>query len=229
MIAVDGSVWIRAALAASQADSMVVSQFHALPMVPVTNVVDDVMKRIATLEKAGFIIIFVLDGQRFPLKREETDACSADKDLDVLYTDLYQAYMDPDEYSQEKVYKLRKSYVYPREDVYYKVVEGLRRSGVLVICGPFKADHQLQALQNQGIIDATVLPDTDLIGQGVRYTVKSFTLGGFCYVMTLDTLRKEVLPRHLYPKKTIARLTPFPSLEFGEVEAELHTQHHPYC
>ena len=91
VVAIGGSVWIIAALNNSQDDSVVSSQYHAEPLVPVTAVFDYSMKRCSLLIWHKFIPIFIPDGQRFPLKSKENSARQEGKDFDVLYSTLYEA------------------------------------------------------------------------------------------------------------------------------------------
>ena len=65
-----------------------------------------------------------------------------------------------------------------KEDILYEVGHGLQSNGIHVVCAAFEADSELIAMQNQGIIDAAISINTDLIGQGMRYTIKKINLEG---------------------------------------------------
>ena len=196
-IGIDGSPWIVAALSNPSPDSKVSSQFHAHPAVPVTEVLQYIMTHCSILMKAKFIPIFVFDGQRFPLKIEENDARRDGKDLDALYTALHEAYLSPTDFTINDTFQLRRKTMYPREDILYEVGHGLQRNGIRVVCAAFEADSELIEMENQGIIDAAISIDTDLIGQRMRYTIKKLTLKGDIELMDLIKLLATVLPKHL--------------------------------
>lgn len=171
-ILIDGNIWVMAAISNPQPDSKISTQFHAVPMVPVTEAAKYVMKRIKLLEKYNFIPIFCLDGKRFPLKEEETEARHGDIEYD--YSRLYYAYLNPDEFDIEDVFQLRKKTMYPREDLYDEIKKELDKNGVHCISGAYEADFQFVAMQNQHIIDAVVTKDTDSPAMGIKYTVTSY-------------------------------------------------------
>ena len=198
-IMIDGNAWIIAALCNPQLDSKISAQFHAQPMVPVTEAAEYITKRINLLKKHKYIPIFCIDGQRYPLKREENEArqgTDSDGDnMDDYYTHLYEAYTFFEDYSIDEVFQLRKKTMYPREDVYAEVKDELERLGIHCISGAFEADSQFVAMQNQGIIDVAISKDTDLVGMGIVYTIKRLNLsnGNISY-MCWKKLMKEVIP-----------------------------------
>lgn len=156
VIAIDASVWIIAALMNPQLDSYVSSQFHAEPKVPVTAVSNYFTKRCKQLQRNKFIPVVVFDGQRNPLKDEESSARTHDDDEWInLYSELYDMYMfHPDDYSLDDVLVLRKKTIYPRHDVTREVIRGLTEMGVCVVGSAYESDHQIRAMYTQGIIDA---------------------------------------------------------------------------
>ena len=194
VVTVDAASWIIAALNNPALDSKVSAQFHAQPPVPVTAVSEYIKKRCDLLKKHKFIPIIVLDGQRFPLKSEENSARQEGSNIEDHFMELYEAYCLSDDHPRDDVFCLRKKTMWPREDVYHDVVNSLQRDGIFAVCAPFEADHQILALQNQGIADAAIAVDTDLPGLGVNYTIKKLTLNGGAYYMCQSKLMNEVLP-----------------------------------
>jgi hypothetical protein len=199
VIAIDVSVWIQSAASNPHVDSIVSSQLHAEPMVPVTAPFDYCDKRCKLLQRNNFTPVVVVDGARNPLKEEENTARTRnDDEWTDEFLELYNMYQFPDDYSLNDVLVQRKRTIFPREDVIWEVINGLRQSGVCVVCGPFEADSQIVDLYNQGIIDAAISTDTDLIGQGVPYVIKSMDVqSGNVEVMDLHKLLTVALPNKI--------------------------------
>lgn len=195
-VAIDGNVWVIAALKCRSPDSRVSAQFHAEPQVRVTAVSDYFDKRCNMLERAKFLPIIVFDGQRNPLKEEESDARQR-IDLDHEYTALHEMYLLPGEYSLDEVLMRRKITIYPREDIFEEVIRAMREKGRRVVGSPFESDSQIRALYSQCIIDAAITTDTDYIGQGIPYTFTFAEGSGRVIVRVLSKLLKEVLPEKL--------------------------------
>lgn len=118
------------------------AQFHAEPQVRVTAVSDYFDKRCNMLERAKFLPIIVFDGQRNPLKEEESDARQR-IDLDHEYTALHEMYLLPGEYSLDEVLMRRKITIYPREDIFEEVIRAMREKGRRVVGSPFESDSQI--------------------------------------------------------------------------------------
>lgn len=203
-VAIDGNVWVIAALKCRRLDSRLSAQFHAEPQVRVTAVSEYFDKRCNMLERAKFLPIIVFDGQRNPLKEEESEA-RARIDLDQEYTELHDMYLLPDQYSLDEVLMCRKTTIYPREDIFAEVIRAMRAKGRRVVGSPFEGDSQIRAMFSQGIIDAAITTDTDYIGQGIPYTFTLAASSGRVIVRVLSKLLKEVLPEKLLQQKNRRR------------------------
>ena len=119
-IAVDVSVWIRAALGNPRKDSIVSSQFHAVPPVPVMAVAVYVMKRAAQLKRAKFNVILVFDGQRNPMKEEEKENRQSQLDLDTHTKQMESMIAKAESHTMEEMLDVRKKILYPRGNIIYE-------------------------------------------------------------------------------------------------------------
>ena len=196
-IAIDGEVWARQALANPQKDSKVSCEYHSEPKVPVVSVSTSVVKKLKLLRYNGFEPILVLDGANHPLKDDEHGIRyeKKGKSLEECNTKLQDAYANPDKYTVDQVQDLRKALIRPREDITFEIVEKAKKNKFTVICSPFESDHQFIALQNQKIADCVWSIDTDILGLGIRYVIKTLSQDGSIRVMAYDKLTNTTLPK----------------------------------
>mmetsp|Transcript_17356 Transcript_17356/g.42447 ORF Transcript_17356/g.42447 Transcript_17356/m.42447 type:complete len:459 (-) Transcript_17356:319-1695(-) len=162
---IDISVWIMMCLS----NQRVVDQFHADPKVPLTAVSETIMNKINVFLSNGWGVLMVFDGQRNPLKAETNEKRKGD--LEGKKRRLARALRAPDEVSVRAIAKLRKDTVWPRDDIYGEVIRALKQNKVPVFGAPFETDHQMVALQRQGMIDYVVSTDTDMPFLGISKTI----------------------------------------------------------
>jgi 5'-3' exonuclease len=164
-LGVDISVWIHLSL------SYVASarQFHVRPPIPLTAVKQTIKKYAAAWQRAGATLVFVFDGRDHPMKLASQERVT--KRL-ALEEELQKLIADADPSDRARVEQLWKLTVYVREDVVALVLELACEMNIGCVGSPFEADWQLVHLERQGIIDAIITVDSDLIvlgGQDIAF------------------------------------------------------------
>ena len=147
VVGIDVSIWVMKALCNPKPDSIVSSEYHAVPKVPVVSVSKSVVGKCNIYTKNGYDVLLVFDGTKHPLKDEEhairddsKKGSHADREAK-----LADAYNKPDNYSVEDVNKIKKSLIMPREHITYEVIRAATKNGYPVICAPFEADYRCTA------------------------------------------------------------------------------------
>ena len=97
--------------------------------------------------------------------------------------------------TMEEILDVRKKILYPRGDITYEVLAAARRNQIYIACAPFESDHQIKALQEQGLADAAITTDSDLTAQGVRFAIANMTEDGKIEVRDFAKLTEVVLPQ----------------------------------
>ena len=156
-----------------------------VPPVPVQSVAAEVDSIISTVKQAKFRPIVVLDGQRHPPKylTNKKRYKRVPQELEALN----ELYKDPNA-TIKAIRKQQKKCVMVRPDVLYEVVRKAEDAGAVVICAPFEADHQLIALDRQGIADFVITDDSDLPFQGTRQTIMKLNSKGSCRLVKQTNL-----------------------------------------
>lgn len=195
VVAIDVSVWEYKALNNPKSDSVVSSEYHAVPKVPVVSVSKAVVAKCKIYNKNGYDVILVLDGTKHPLKDEEHAIRDDSKpDSTNLEDKLADAYNNPDNYSVEDVNKIKKALIKPREDITHEVIRAATENKYTVICAPFEADSQFAALKNQNIIDLVDSIDTDILALGIKRVIQTVAKNGEVSIMEYKKLVEIVLP-----------------------------------
>ena len=207
LIGIDSSVWIRQSLGNPRLDSLVLSEYHSIPSVPVVSVSTYFTDKVNLLRKHKFDCILTFDGTKHPLKDETHAIRDSARSSDVTLKDKLQyAYANPDNFTMEEVNEIRKALLVPREDITQQVLTVARQNKTLIACAPFEADSQLVALYNQKVIDLAFSIDTDLLGAGIYYVMKSLSKNGNAVVMSYKKLVTDVLPKEFdHPNITISQ------------------------
>ena len=180
---VDLSGWIMAGILSS-GNQRVIEQFHSVPPQPVSAVTDYVLARVNVFQSMGWYLLLVLDGQRNPLKAatNEKRKGSLEEDKERLRSAL----LNPIANTPRRVDNLRKKTMFPRNDVYGEVIWHLKDKGIPVFGAPFETDHQMVALQHQGMIDFVISKDTDMPFLGIARTIYNFNAtSGRCDLLEL--------------------------------------------
>ena len=143
----------------------VVKAFHQQPPVCLQLFIDDHFDRmLKSYKDLNLIPVFVFDGRRHPLmantntEREDSRAVA----LREMHALLNQN--NPNLLSDVVKKMTRATYV--REDIIACTLDWARRKRVLCIGAPYEADWQLRQLELDGIIDAVVTVDSDLVAMG---------------------------------------------------------------
>jgi 5'-3' exonuclease len=106
-------------------------------------------------------------------------------------------YENEQTYTLNDVLELRKKLLYPRSDITYEVLAAARRyqPKLFIVCAPFETDHQMEALQEQNLLDVAVSTDSDLIALGIKRTISSSVTDEQVQVRDYKKLTTEVLPK----------------------------------
>mmetsp|Transcript_37891 Transcript_37891/g.80932 ORF Transcript_37891/g.80932 Transcript_37891/m.80932 type:complete len:891 (-) Transcript_37891:11-2683(-) len=195
LAAVDTAIWENQTLRNPHKNSKVSAQYHANPKVPVIAVSTAIVKKASLLRRNGFDVVLVFDGVKHPLKDDEHKSRAGRAKIEEKKANLLDAYKNPSKYSEEQVSLLKRDTVSPREDITHEVVSCARKNSIYVVGSALETDHQIGALQNQGIIDVAVSTDTDILGLGVKHVIKSMNKDGRCKVMSYEKLTQKVLPK----------------------------------
>ena len=125
-------------------------ELNMIPRVPVMTVVYYFRDYCLVLKRNGFDPILVFDGARNPLKKDTNE--KRYRHLADDTAKLLAMYAD-EESTLSGVIEQQKKTCQVREDVLFEVMAMAEREGFRFIGSPFKADSQLIALMNQGVID----------------------------------------------------------------------------
>lgn len=195
VLAVDASVWVRKILNHPRDDSIVLSQYHANPRIPVTAVADYFQKRINLIRSMKFEPILVFDGQINPLKSQEHDIRQGNTDRQSLIQQLTNMFNNPESHDVKEVAGIQKKLMVPRKDVLYEVIHNARKNNVKVVGAPYETDTQIVALLRQGVIHGAISTDSDYTAMGVPFVISDLVLkGGTVEVRSYEQLTKVVLP-----------------------------------
>ena len=144
----------------------IVKAFHRKPEICLQVYIDDYFDRILrSLQGCNITPIFVFDGKKHPLKEETNqerlkNRQHAERELDDLLQNPLEVDIFPD------LIKWMKKAVFVREDIVACSLDWAVRNNVTCIGAPFEADWQLRQLEIDGIIDAILTIDGDLIALG---------------------------------------------------------------
>jgi exonuclease-1 len=196
LVAIDVSIWIVSGLMNAKS----VNAFHLVPPVPVVHTANYVRDRINVLQKARFKPVLVFDGQRNPAKAGENERrLSARQAIEQQLTTAYEQGTK----SMSDINKLRAKATYVREDVLFEVLQMARSEKIRVVGAPFESDHQLHALQVQGIVDYVLSDDSDIPYLGCRSTIMRMSLNGKCCLVERDVLLNETFPKLFEIRRSI--------------------------
>ena len=188
LVVIDVSIWIVSGLTNAKS----VNAFHLVPPVPVVHTANYVRDRINVLRKARFEPVLVFDGQRNTAKAGENERrLSAHQAIEQQLTTAYEQGTK----SMSDINKLRAKATYVREDVLFEVLQMARSEKIRVVRAPFESDHQLHALQVQGIVDYVLSDDSDIPYLGCRSTIMRMSLNGKCCLVERDVLLNETFPK----------------------------------
>jgi len=135
-------------------------------------------------------IVLVFDGGRNPLKEATNDNRS--RGWVEAATKLHQMRVGEIEFDLTKMYEYSYKSVYVSDDLRLAMKEWCMNDDVKFLCAPVEADSQLVSLQFQGIIDAILTEDSDILVIGatkvVYQTIFNKDLKWKCNILTFDDL-----------------------------------------
>lgn len=189
-VAVDTSVYMHKLLVRNE----VAKAFHQIPPVCLQGFVDEYFDDLLKSFRAvNLTPIFVFDGRKHPLKGSTNDdrnriRSEAQAMIDRLYA-------SQDFGNIDEIVKQMKKSVYVREDLIACVLDWAKKNNVCCIGAPYEADWQLRQLEMQGIADAVLTIDSDLVALGCDTVILDWDMNskeGKCTI-----IRKEDILDHL--------------------------------
>jgi exonuclease 1 len=132
-------------------------------------------KQIRQLKAHKITPIFVFDGDRLPMKRDEEI-----KRSEAKRSQREKAQKLIEEGRKEEADKKLKASISITSAHAFALIEYLIEAKITYYVAPYEADAQLAYLYHQGIIDMVFTEDSDLLAYGVKHVVfKRGTQGNF--------------------------------------------------
>ena len=139
------------------------------------------------LREYGMTPVFVFDGKRLPIKQE---TCASRRDTrqhakaDAEQLESF-GLIDEAEKKWQQAFILEQH----MED---DTLDTLVTNGVMCCVSAYESDQQMAALWKEGIVDAVVTEDSDLLAYGVKRCIFKLKLDGHCeYYDALNTPEEE--------------------------------------
>lgn len=149
---------------------------------PTRKYVDFIMSRVRMFKHFGVTPYFVFDGDHLPSKAGTESKRSASRQASrAAGLALLKAGKQPQAFKE-----LQKS-IDVTPEMARHVIEDLKKAGVPYVVAPYEADAQLVYLERQGIINAIVSEDSDLLVFGAKRLITKMDNHGEC----VEIQRKE--------------------------------------
>lgn len=155
-----------------------------VPKVPYEGLIDNYFGRIIKLFVTyGMECVFVFDGARNPLKMETNNTREAP--IITSRKTLQDIYASHEEVDQSCISSLRKKAMSTDAELYYEIIEYLKRMKQIYLIAPVEADGQLVKLQQQEIVKYILSEDSDLLVLGVTNVIQNLNMdSGHCNLVT---------------------------------------------
>lgn len=127
------------------------------------------MRRIDELVQVGIVPYVVFDGGPLPNKKEEEDARGASR---KEHCDKARALWRQGSTVASMEYYQRAVDITP--EIAHGLVQELHRRGIQYVVAPYEADAQCAYLAHQGIVDAVLTEDSDLLAYGCPHVLFKF-------------------------------------------------------
>ena len=123
------------------------------------------------IQTFGMKLIAVFDGCRNPLKKAENEK-RAQKftDAEKNFNDYWK---NTDVFRLDEYNKLSKGCVTPTEDIYDIVHRWALANSIKCVCAPMEAEWQLVSMEAEGLIEAIVSNDSDILALGGKKLISS--------------------------------------------------------
>ena len=169
-VGVDASIWSNQALHNKNTKREIAVNFVLSPPVEISTHISAYLDGLKEFyDGFGLILLLVFDGSRNPLKKTTNDA--RQKGPEEAATLLREYATATTVFSETELQSLAVKAVFMREDVHLAMVEWAERNHIRYCCAPIEAEWQLLAMEEQGIIDAILTIDSDILVGGAKTVI----------------------------------------------------------
>ena len=151
--------------------------------IPTTQYVSFVVNRVRMLLDFGITPYLVFDGDSVPSKAG-TNAKRRKEREEARARGMALARSGRKDLAQQEFQKS----VVVTPQMTFEVIEAMRRMNVQVLIAPYEADAQLAYLEKQGIVDAILSEDSDLLVFGAKRLITKLDQHGSCIEINRDDL-----------------------------------------